>query len=67
MDAGDTAYVGTMTFPVNGIDWETAGAATLIFSVWLLTRGFEEFGLNVTLTEQVAPTAIAVPIAQLLV
>jgi len=64
---GDTVYVGTMTFPVNVIDCEVAGATTVTFSVALLANGFADVGLNVTLTTQVAPTAIATPIEQLLV
>jgi hypothetical protein len=66
-EAGDTVYVGTMTLPVSGIDCDTAGAATVILSVWLMTSGFVEVGRNVTLMVQVAPTAMGVLIVQLFV
>src|SRR6266567_5469067 len=65
--AGDTVNVGMVTVPVNGIDCDVAGAATLMLSVWLMINGVVAVGLNVTLMVQVAPTAIGVPMAQLLV
>ena len=38
----------------------------MIFSDWLMVSGVAAVGLKVTLTTQLAPTAIAVPMVQLL-
>jgi hypothetical protein len=59
-------YVGIVTVPVSGIVCDVAGAATLMFSVWLMVSGVVAVGLKVTLMVQDAFTAIGVPIVQLL-
>ena len=66
-ELGEILYVGTATVPVNCTVTEVAGAETLKVSVWLVVTGLEEVGRNATFTEQVAPTARAPPIGQLLV